>query len=77
MPHGLGIITAANDARPRALRYTLLSKLPGGLRSDIWLAVRNGSRSLEQVVVLKVFVPHVPGHALDNLSAELYLAEQI
>jgi hypothetical protein len=76
MLHTLQNITSVGDAQPTA-RYTLLCKLPSGLRSDIWLATDAANGSLDELVALKVFVPHGPGPRLDNLRRELDLAGKL
>lgn len=72
MQQALETITAAS-----APRYALLRPLPGGLRSDLWLALGEGGMSLDDVVLLKVFVPHAPGPALDALGTELDVARHL
>jgi hypothetical protein len=70
-PDGEGLLAAPVES---AQRYALLQRLPSGLRSDIWLALADGGASLDAVVLLKIFVPHAPGPALEALTAELDLA---
>jgi hypothetical protein len=60
-----------------APRYALLHQLPGGLRSDVWLALGDGGVSLDDVVLLKIFVPHAAGPALEALTTELDLARSL
>jgi hypothetical protein len=63
--------------RDRVSGYTLLSRLPGSLRCDVWLALPDGDHALDQVVQIDLFVPHAPGSVLDNLVNELRLAAQL
>jgi hypothetical protein len=82
MQHALGTITPTGGLSPDAApepepRYRLLQQLQGGLRSDVWLALGEGGSSLADVVLLKIFVPHVSGPALDALTAELDLARNL
>jgi hypothetical protein len=79
MQRALEATTPAVQGSPGepAPRYTLMRQLPGGLRSELWLALAEGRRSSEDVVLLKVFVPHAPGPALDALGAELDLARSL
>jgi hypothetical protein len=79
MQQALEAITPAGPGAPAepARRYALMRQLPGGLRSDLWLALGEGGTSVEDIVLLKLFVPHAPGPALDALGAELDLARML
>jgi hypothetical protein len=90
VPAALGvIIVLAFDSLPipfqaavrapveRLGQYTLLRKLPAGLRAEVWLGLPPGGASLSQLVAIKAFFPHAPGPAQTALSAELALASRL
>jgi serine/threonine protein kinase len=75
-------IPSLADRAPRAPgarlgRYSLLKRLQGGLRAEVWLAVPQGAEALSDVVLLKHYFPHEPGAALEALIEELTLAKKL
>jgi hypothetical protein len=68
---------AAAASQRQLSRYMLLNKLPGGIRTDLWLAISEQASGLDDVVLMKLFVPHQPGVALDGLRDELELAGKL
>ncbi len=64
-------------AGARFANHTLLRRLDGGLRSDVWLGLAPGTHGLDEVVLIKVFFPHATGPALDGLEHELALARRL
>jgi hypothetical protein len=78
MQRALEAITPGQGSHAEPVqRYALMRQLPSGLRSDLWLALAEGGKSVEDVVLLKLFVPHAPGPALAALGAELDLARNL
>jgi len=90
VPEALGVIivlaidsfakpfeAAVRAPEERLGQYTLLRRLPAGLRAEVWLGLPPGGASLGQLVTIKAFFPHVPGPARAALSAELALASRL
>jgi protein tyrosine kinase len=58
-------------------RYMLLNKLPGGIRTELWLGLSEQADGPDEVVLLKSFFPHAAGPTLDGLRDELELAGKL
>lgn len=58
-------------------QYSLLRRLPAGLRAEVWLGLPPGGASLGQLVAIKAFFPHARGPAAAALAAELSLAPRL
>jgi hypothetical protein len=68
---------AVRAPEERLGQYSLLRRLPAGLRAEIWLGLPPGGASLGQLVAIKAFYPHARGPARAALSAELALASRL
>jgi hypothetical protein len=68
---------AVRASEERLGQYTLLRRLPAGLRAEVWLGLPPGGASLGQLVAIKAFFPHAPGPARTALSAELALTSRL
>jgi hypothetical protein len=81
MPPALRSNTSSEPARatrsPRISRYTVLSKLQGGIRAEVLLGLPEDALELEKVVLIKSFFPHKAGPSLDFLTEELDLTGKL